>query len=183
MALNPSSDGKRIDARMTIEAISLNRSERESELADVKVNRPAKSTLIEYARIAQRNIFSRKGDQSLYRVRLSGITFSKNGEPNAWIQIDDKLASRQCSNEDTLSIGDHQIEILDIQSELVYLLVDGIPVKLELGHSLKDVLDTGTDALESDDLNLEPSTPELLNPESIDQISATGSALFNWRKS
>lgn len=158
LSLNPSGDGKRIDARMTIEALTLNRTERETELADFSVNRLAKSVTTDYSQIARRNIFSRKGDAVLHQVRLTGITYGKSGEPMVWIQTDIGQSSKWYSNEDNVLVDYHQIEILDIQSQIVFLLVDSVPVKLELGKSLGDVLEPDNLESESEEHESEPET-------------------------
>ncbi len=140
LSLNPLADGNQVDASMTIEALSLSRTGRETELSEVQVGRLAGDSPEDYFQITRRNIFSRLGDLRLHDVRLTGIAYGKNGEPQAWIQQKPGEPSTLCSNDDILQIGFHTVEVVDIQSISVVLLVDGVAVRVSLGQSLKDAM-------------------------------------------
>lgn len=136
ISLNPSGGGTLIDTSMSIEALSLVRTERETELPNVEVNRLKKQDELHYASIARRNIFSSTGDSILNRVRVTAITFGKSGKPQVWIKTDPAQPSMVFHNDDKVDIESHQLEVLDIQTDVVLLLVDGAPTKVKLGKSI-----------------------------------------------
>ncbi|MDA7541358.1 hypothetical protein N8639_00805 [bacterium] len=136
ISLNPSGGGTMIDASFVIEALALVRTERETELSTVQVNRLKKEDELHYVSIARRNIFSRTGNSILNHVKVTGITFGKSGKPQVWIKTDPTKPSMVFLNDDIVKIKSHQIEILDIQSNLVLLLVDGQPTKVPIGKAI-----------------------------------------------
>jgi hypothetical protein len=72
----------------------------------------------------------------LNHVKVTGITFGKSGKPQVWIKTDPTKPSMVFLNDDIVKIKSHQIEILDIQSNLVLLLVDGQPTKVPIGKAI-----------------------------------------------
>lgn len=136
LSLNPSSGGSKIDANISIEALALVRTERETELSAVFVSRMKIDDEKHYLAIARRNIFSRTGSNVLNRIRITGITFGKSGKPQVWIKPDPDKPSLVFHNDEKVSIESHQIEVLDIQTSSVLLLVDGLPTQVELGKTI-----------------------------------------------
>lgn len=136
LSLNPSSGGSKIDANISIEALALVRTERETELSTLSVNRMKIQDEKHYLSIARRNIFSRTGDNVLNKVRITGITFGKAGKPQVWIKPDPDKPTLVFHNDEKVNIESHQIEILDIQARSVLLLVDGLATQVELGKTI-----------------------------------------------
>ena len=135
ISLNPSSGGSILDISLSVEALSMRRTERESELSNAKVNRLAKDLKEDYLGIARRNIFSRTGDKSLNNIQLTGITYGKLGEPQAWIKLKPEDPAQRFGNDESFEVFAHRIEVIDIQNDLVLLLVDGQPASLEPGKT------------------------------------------------
>ncbi|MEC9093917.1 MAG: hypothetical protein VX438_14505 [Planctomycetota bacterium] len=138
LSLNPSGGGATIDANFSIEALALVRTERETELSGVFVNRLKNPDDRHYLAIARRNIFSRTGSNILNQVRITGITFGKSGKPQVWIKAFPNQASMVFHNDEKVTIESHQLEILDIQTSSVLLLVDGQPIQVKLGKAIME---------------------------------------------
>lgn len=136
IALNPSAGGSLIETSMSIEALSLVRTEREMELTTVSVNRLKNDDELHYISIARRNIFSKTGDSVLNNVRVTAITFGKSGRPQVWIKLKPGQPSMVFHNDEKFDVRSHQVEVLDIQTDIVLVLVDGLPTKVALGNAI-----------------------------------------------
>ncbi|MEE2639098.1 MAG: hypothetical protein VX768_00605 [Planctomycetota bacterium] len=143
ISMNPSSGGTIIDTSLAIEALALVRTERETRLSTELVKRLKHEQESHYVSIARRNIFSRTGSTILQQARVTAITFGKSGKPQVWIKSGTDEPSRVFHNDEKFVIQSHQVEVLDIQSRLVLLLIDGAAVKVSLGHPLAKPPSTG----------------------------------------
>lgn len=136
LGLNPSGGGTMLDVAMTIEALALMRTDRDTQLTTAQVNRLQVEDEFHYAGIARRNIFSRTGQDILSRVRVSAITFGQAGKPQVWLKNETDNQSQVYHNDEQVQLDAHRVEVLDIQTGVVLFLIDGQPVTVELGQSL-----------------------------------------------
>lgn len=163
ITFSPSSGGALIDTSMEIEALAMTRTDRDNELTKEQVRRLKSTELNHYLAIARRNIFSSTGSSPLSRVRITGITFGSTGRPQVWIRMGTDGPTRVFENDEKFDVESHTLEVLDIQSELVLLLVDGSPVRVRLGEP---VLPPSTIGGDSPGKSLEPeSAPSSTSPK------------------
>ena len=141
LSLNPVSGGKQLDVTMSIEAIGLARCERESELSTLQGHRLAKADLREYQAIVRRNIFSQEGGAVLRNTKLTAVTVDRNGKKGAWFSLGDKTQTQVAHRGDVLQLANHQVVVIDIQTKVVVIEVDGTVLRLPLGKSIFELLE------------------------------------------
>ena len=144
LALNPVADGKQLDVTMSIEALGLSRCEREGQLSTVTAQRLAYNNPEAYQTIARRNLFSQAGADVLRNVTLTAVTFNRTGTPGAWLSTGSETQTQVVHRGESLEIPSHEVRVIDIQSQLVLLEVDGEVVQLSLGKTIHEMMAAST---------------------------------------
>ena len=138
MTLNPVSAGRTIDFSANIEALGLNRCERREELSGESVQRLVFNDFKDYQSISRRNLFARRGDDTLSEIVLSAITIASNGTAQAWFAVGDD-GTQVLERGESLDVTAHMIEVIDIVAGQVLLDVNGRVVTLKAGESIEQV--------------------------------------------
>lgn len=146
LALNPVAGGKQLDVTMAIEALGLSRCEREGELSTATAQRLAYNNPEAYQTIVRRNLFSQEGADGLRNIMLTAVTFNRAGTPGAWLSLGSDTQTQVVHRGESLDIPSHEVSVIDIQSQLVLLEVDGEVVRLSLGKTIHEMLAASTTA-------------------------------------
>lgn len=144
LALNPVAGGKQLDVTMAIEALGLSRCEREGELSTATAQRLAYNDPEAYQTIVRRNLFSQEGADVLRNVMLTAVTFNSTGTPGAWLSTGSETQTQVVHRGELLEIPSHEVRVIDIQSQLVLLEVNGEVVRLALGKTIHEMLAAST---------------------------------------
>ncbi|MBM4000814.1 MAG: hypothetical protein FJ297_14960 [Planctomycetes bacterium] len=140
LSLLPLAGGRQMDVAMSIEAIGLDRCEREGELSATRTNRLAFKELDAYRPISARNLFSQEAAGTLRDVMLTAVAFDRNGVPTAWFSLGGETPTQVATRGTVLNTPAHRIEVIDIQARLVLLDVDGSTVRITLGMTVHEAL-------------------------------------------
>lgn len=140
LSLNPTAGGRLLEISLTIEAIGLNRADREDSLSTAVAHRLEFPDQRDYHLISRRNFFSQEGDARLSQVILSAVTTDRKGVAEAWFATGDGQRPQVLRRGDTLTIPAHQIRVMEIQSQSVMLDVDGTSISITLGKSIQECL-------------------------------------------
>lgn len=147
ISLNPAAGGRWLELSVNIEAIGLNRTDREAELSTASSPRLAAEDRSAYHVISRRNFFSQEGDALLGQVYLSAVTTNRKGIAEAWFSPGMGQRPHVLKAGDALSIPAHEIRLVEIQPQSVRLEVDGTLVTVSLGQSLQNSLKFVDDSL------------------------------------
>ena len=137
IAFNPLGGGSQIDFSASIEALGLNRCQRESELSSETFRRLDSPDFSKYQTIARRNLFARHGDSTLSKVILSAITINDGGV-SVWFK-DHQGETKRLARGESMEVAAHHLELIDLVGEKVLVVLDGQPVMLRTGQSLQEV--------------------------------------------
>jgi hypothetical protein len=136
LSLNPVAGGRAIDVSLSIDALSLEATDRESELAKISWNRLADEDLENYLALARRNVFARGISQSIGQVRLTGVTSDRQGIAQAWFSLGPNRPTAIVEAGKQLAVDTQQLPILEIEAERVSIEVGGEPIWLEIGQEI-----------------------------------------------
>ncbi len=145
LVLTPIGGGKQLDVTMGIEAIGLNRCEREGELSTVEANRIAFDELDAYQNIVHRNFFSQGGGDTLRKATLTAIAFDRSGRAGAWFSLGDNRRTQVAHRGDSLDIPAHRVQVIDIQPRLALIDVNGVVIQIPLGKTIHEILNPNAD--------------------------------------
>ncbi len=140
-SLNPLGNGSELDLTMVIEALSLEAAERSDSLSDWVHAGESHTPRSGYAALVQRNIFARGFSQSLAEVRLRAITRNRDGTQEAWFAVGSPPETQTVAVGQSLELPLHSVEVEQVEAERVEIHVNGLPVWVELGQTLGQVLD------------------------------------------
>ncbi|MEC9002724.1 MAG: hypothetical protein VX644_05070 [Planctomycetota bacterium] len=138
MTLTPRAGGSQLDVIMSIEALGLAGCERQDELSSGNAGRLGQRELRDYLSIVRRNIFSRDAAETLGTVMLTAITFDGAGKATAWFSTGPSQDTQVLHRGNTLQVTAHQVRVIDIQTRLALVEVDGQVITLNLGQTLQE---------------------------------------------
>lgn len=145
LSLVPLGNGSELDVNMTIEALSLQATDRPDTLSDWYLDPQQEPSGSGLAMLVQRNIFARGFSKSLAAIRLQAITFNRRGEGEAWFDIGDNKGTQIITLGDTLKVPIHEVRVLEVLPDRTKLRVNGTEIELTIGKTIGQVLDpTGT---------------------------------------
>lgn len=116
--------------------------DRKSELSSLPPYRLQQNQFADYEPIVRRNMFSRESGTTLKTVRLTSVTFDKQGLPEAWFKIGPTKTTRKLQRGESLTVTAHHIEVIDIQPKSALLEVDEDVVLLPIGKTVHEKLGT-----------------------------------------
>ncbi|MFO0912588.1 MAG: hypothetical protein U0795_06510 [Pirellulales bacterium] len=137
VSLNPIDGGRQLDITLRIEALGLARSDRKSEMPQPGRPETQLPDLAAYDFISRRNIFSHEGDSILDRIVFTGASYDRNGVAETWITLGGPNSTRVLKLGDSIAIGPHQLELIDLQGDRVLIVFDGELRLVGLGKSLR----------------------------------------------
>ena len=140
-SLNPLGNGSQLDATMSIEALSLEASEREEVLSDWVHDGETEIPRESYVSLARRNVFARGFSESLGQVRLRAITRNRNGEREAWFAVGTPAATQIVRGGGRLELPLYEIAIDGLDAGGASIRVNDLPLRVELGQTIGQVLD------------------------------------------
>jgi|688.fasta_scaffold01335_20 hypothetical protein len=140
LTLVPLGNGNEIDVNMTIEAVSLQATEREDRLTQWIRDPQQVPSASSLAAFVQRNIFARGFSKTLADIRLQAITFNRRGEGEAWFDLGQGKATQIVTLGQKLELPIHEIVLLAVQGDIAKLRVNGSEVDLPLGQTMGQVL-------------------------------------------
>lgn len=163
MTLNPT--GSEVDITLSIEALSIDDCDRESELSTQTWTRTS-GTSDDWAIIPRRNFFARGFSQALSQTRLSAITYGADGEAEAWFRVGESSSTQQIRAGGRLDIALFTVEVIDILPDQAFLRIDGqsgwLPIGSPLGQLIVDPQTQTSESTEpaaSEPVSTEPESP------------------------
>lgn len=140
-SLNPLGNGSQLDATLSIEALSLEASEREEALSDWVLAGEAERPRENYVSLARRNVFARGFSESLGQVRLRAITRNRDGEREAWFAVGSPARTQIVGDGGRLDLPLYEIAIDRLDAGEAMIRVNDLPLRIELGQTIGEVLD------------------------------------------
>ena len=139
LTLNPLGSEGELDASLTIEVLGLGTASRADQLSDWQLEaagRPARSA---YGEFVRRNLFARGFAQALFDVQLKAITVNRDGQAEAWFQVDSRGSTQAVAADQRLPLALHEINVLEIQPDKVLIEVNRDRHWITLGQSVGEV--------------------------------------------
>lgn len=140
LSLTPTGSIDQLDIQLSIEALSLDRSDNELELTALASNRLSFDKLADYMTITKRNVFSAgSASAGIRAARLTAVTSDGQGIAEAWISLGvaDKTLFMKAG--DTVQIDSVEVVIKEIQDDSIQLEMDGQIGTVQVGKSLGDI--------------------------------------------
>lgn len=138
--LVPLGNGSELDANMTIEAVSLQSTERPDTLSSWVRDPQQESSSSSLASLVQRNIFARGFSKTLAAIRLQAITYNRRGEGEAWFDLGESTPTQILTLGQSLQLPVHEVMLLGVQGDLARLKVNGTEIEVTIGKAIGDVM-------------------------------------------
>ena len=138
--LVPLGNGSELDANMTIEAVSLQSTERPDTLSNWVRDPQQESSSSSLASLVQRKIFARGFSKTLAAIRLQAITYNRRGEGEAWFDLGESTPTQILTLGQSLQLPVHEVMLLGVQGDLARLKVNGTEIEVTIGKAIGDVM-------------------------------------------
>lgn len=138
-SLNPLGTEGQLDASLTIEVFSLTTAARREELSDWEMSPSEELADTNYGEFVRRNLFARGFAQALFDVELKAITFDRDGEAEAWFQLDSRGNMHAAKAPAQLPMALHDIAVMEIRPDNVLVEVNGESFVVSMGQSIGEV--------------------------------------------
>ena len=146
LSLTPLVNGNQLDLNLTIEALSLQSTERESDLSALVRSERSFPPRDHYQEFVSRNLFAKGFSRSLGQVRLNAITQNRDGELEGWFAVGSPPKTQIAPQGAVLDLPLHTVRIDAFEESRVKLIVNEFKCWLSLGQTLGEVLGDPTTA-------------------------------------
>ncbi|WP_419194158.1 hypothetical protein [Novipirellula herctigrandis] len=148
-SLTPLVNGNQLDLSLSIETLSLQSTERQSELSMLVRDEQTFPPRERFNEFVSRNLFAKGFSKSLGQVRLNAITQNRAGELEGWFAVGSPPRTQIIATGQILDLPLHTVRVKSFDQTRVELMVNEFDCWISLGQTLGDVL--GNPATESEE--------------------------------
>lgn len=146
LSLTPLVNGNQLDLNLSIETLSLQSTERKSELSTLVRDEQMFPPRDQFREFVSRNLFAKGFSKSLGQVRLNAITQNRSGELEGWFAVGSPPKTQIVAQGGVLDLPLHSVKIKSFDGSRVELMVNEFDCWLSLGQTLGEVLGNPTTA-------------------------------------
>lgn len=158
VSLNPVGSEGEIDVNLAIEVLSLNASPRDNELSQWQYVQAANDGENDQQNLVGRNLFAKGHAKALYELRLKAITFNREGNAEAWFQLDRRGKVEPLATGQKFPLALYDIAVQEILPDRVLIALNQQPHWIQLGQTVGEIYYGVT--VESLDVDQQPTTDE-----------------------
>ncbi len=143
ISLTPTGSGDHLEIQISVEALSLRRSQNDAGLSALTSNRLRFDNVADYSSIVKRNLFGEGTISAGIRAaRLTAVTSDRQGIFEAWISLGTDAKTLFLKAGDTAQIDSVEVIVKEIQNDSIKLELDGQLGLVEVGKSLAEIQPT-----------------------------------------